>query len=156
MNILAYTDIEDYKNLKKNKNYTGHEIFSHIIPKRINADMLGVKIKNGQLLEGKINKDFLGAKKKSSIHQLIWDEYGADETQKFLDNAQRLMNNYNLQSGFTVGIGDIEVSDKLAGQMRDIFSTKDLKVSHKITEVENNPELMTEELLESLYLVKST
>lgn len=151
MNIISYTTIDDFKNFRKN-DYTGHELFSMIIPPKINLTKGEVKIENGQIKAGKLSKDLLGAGKQNSIHQLIWDEYGAEETVKFLNNNQRLINNYNLYTGFTIGIDDIAIKNDLEKQIFNIFNTKDLKVSHMITELENNPELMDSDLFEkSLY-----
>lgn len=148
MNIVSYTSIDDFKLFKKNKEYTGHELFSLIIPSKININRGGVEIQNGILKKGQLSKEFLGSKKKNALHQLIWDEYGVEETKDFMDNVNRLVNNFNLYNGFTVGIKDIDVPKNVEAQIQNLFQTKDMKVSHMITEVENNPELMTEDLYE--------
>lgn len=148
MNIVSYTSLDDFKLLKKNKEYTGHELFSLIIPSKINVSRGGVEIINGVLRKGQLSKEFLGSKKKNALHQLIWDEYGVEETKDFMDNVNRLVNNFNLYNGFTVGIKDIDVPKNVEAQIQNLFQTKDMKVSHMITEVENNPELMNEDLYE--------
>ena len=151
MNIISYTSVDNFKNLEK-KEYTGQELFSMIIPPKINLSKGEVKIVNGEIKAGKLSKDVLGAGKQNSIHQLIWDEYGAEETVKFLNNNQKLINNFNLYTGFSIGIDDIAIKKELEKQINCIFNTKDLKVEHMITELENNPELMSSELFEkSLY-----
>jgi DNA-directed RNA polymerase II subunit RPB1 len=106
MNIISYTGFEELKTFKKNKNYTGHELFSLIIPPAVNINSGGVVIKDSTLESGHLTKDLLGEKKNFAIHQIIWDSYGSSETKKFIDNAQRLINNFNLYNGFTVGYGD--------------------------------------------------
>lgn len=148
MNIISYTSIEDLSILKKGEEYTGHEIFSLIIPTAININKKEFKIKSGKLIEGKLDKTMLGSKKKNAIHQLIWDEYGADETKKFIDNTQRLINNYNLYNGFTVGYGDIDISEENKIQINNLFETKEMKVNYMITEIENNPDLMEKNVFE--------
>jgi DNA-directed RNA polymerase II subunit RPB1 len=147
MNIISYTSVDNFKNLEK-KEYTGQELFGMIIPPKINLSKGEVKIVNGEIKGGKLTKDVLGAGKQNSIHQLIWDEYGAEETVKFLNNNQRLINNFNLYTGFSIGIDDIAIKKELEKQIYGIFSTKDLKVAHMITELENNPELMDSDLFE--------
>lgn len=148
MNIVSYTSIDNFKIFKKDKQYTGHELFSLIIPSKININRDGVEIKNGIFKKGQLSKEFLGSKKKNALHQLIWDEYGVEETKDFMDNVNRLVNNFNLYNGFSVGIKDIDVPKNVEEQISNLFQTKELKVNHMITEVENNPELMTEDLYE--------
>jgi len=155
MNIMSYTSIDDFKIFKKNKEYTGHELFSMIIPPKINVTKIdkdkpekSLVIKNGVLEKGYIADDLLGAKKKNNLTQLIWDEYGVNPTQEFLDNTQRMINNFNLWNGFTVGVGDASISKDLEKQINRMFETKDLKVAHMITELENNPDLMDIDLFE--------
>lgn len=148
MNIMSYTSMESFKHLKKNKDYTGAELFSLILPQGINVVKGSFKIKNGQLLEGRLSKDMLGAKKKNNLIQLIWDGYGVEETKKFIDNTQRLINNFNLWHGFSVGIGDIIVPDDVHKQVEIKFQTKQLEVERLITEIENNPDIMPASIFE--------
>lgn len=148
MNIMSYTSIEDFTTFKKDKEYTGHELFSLIIPPAINLNRGNVKIKGGNLIEGRLSKDMLGSKKKNAIHQLIWDEYGAEETKKFIDDTQRLINNFNLYNGFTVGYGDVEIPASVNTEINKLFETKEQKVNHMITEIENNPDLMEKRVFE--------
>lgn len=148
MNIMSYTSYTDFKELKKNKDYNGHELFSMIIPPAINVSRAGVEIKAGKLEKGRLSKEVLGAKKKNAIHQMIWDEYGVDETKIFLDDTQRLVNNFNLYRGFSVGYGDAEVSEEVREQINKYFETKEQKIAHMITQMENNPDMMEKEVFE--------
>lgn len=148
MNIISYTAIDDFKYFKKDKEYTGQEIVSLIIPPKINLNRPNLEIDNGVIKRGTLSSEFLGQGKKNALHQMIWDEYDVEATKDFLDNAGRLFNNFNLFHGFTVGIGDIDVSLEMEKQIQNIFNTKDIKVCNMITELENNPELMEEDLYE--------
>jgi DNA-directed RNA polymerase beta' subunit len=148
MNIMSYTSIDDFEAFKKEKKYTGHELFSMILPPRINVQTAKLTIKNGELLEGHLSKDMLGSKKKNNLTQLIWDEHGAEGSKRFLDNTQRLINNFNLYNGFTINVGDMSISDEIDKQIQQLFETKDLKVNHMITEIENNPDIIDSELYE--------
>jgi len=159
MNIMSYTSIDDFSSFKKDKEYTGHEIFSLIIPPGINISKGPLQLKNGILESGRLNKDILGSKKKNAIHQLIWDEYGAEETKEFIDDTQRLINNYNLHRGFTVGYGDAIISNEIKDQITKLFKSKEQIVNHMITEIENNPDLMEKEtfefkLFQELYIIR--
>lgn len=152
MNIMSYTAIDDFSAFKKKGEFTGHELFSMIIPERINMSKYkggkpSIVIENGKMVEGRLNKDLLGPKKKNNIVQTIWDEYGVNETKTFLDNTQKLVNNFNLYNGFTIGIGDITPAPEIKQEIYKIFSNKDVKIEHMITEIENNP-IMSGELFE--------
>jgi DNA-directed RNA polymerase beta' subunit len=153
MNMLASTDIEDLGKFKKNRTYTGKEVYSNIIPKKINlhkqdGDRVIINVKNGEITQGNLDVHSIGVKKKNNLIQLVWDEYGVEETRKFIDNTTRLSNNFNLYHGFSVGIGDLDITTELYKKMYQIFETKKLEVRHEITEVENNPDMMDEELFE--------
>lgn len=151
MNIVSYTSLDDFSSFKKNIQYTGAEIFSMIIPKRINVSKgdgeKQVVIKNGVLEKGFITNDLLGAKRRDTLTQLIWDEYGIEQAKTFLNDTQRLINNFNLYNGFTVGVGDAAISKEVEHQISRLFETKELKIAHMVTELENNPDLMTNKLM---------
>lgn len=148
MNIMSYTSLEDFSHIKKDKDYTGSELFSLIVPPGINMQKGSLKIKNGKIIEGRLSKDALGAKKKNNLVQLIWDAYGVEETRKFLDNTQRLVNNFNLWNGFSVGMADTVVPPSVYDEIEKKFQSQELKIEHIITEMENNPNLMKKELYE--------
>lgn len=151
MNIMAYTSLEDFKTFKKDV-YTGHELFSLIIPKAINVSRkVGGEdfvIKDGQLSTGRLSKDVLGSKKKNAVHQLVWDEYGPEETKNFIDNTQRLLNNFILFDGMSVGFGDAVVPNSVTKEINKMFETKEQKVNKMITEIEQNPGLMEKDVFE--------
>lgn len=148
MNILTYTGFDKFDKIKKDKNYTGHELFSNIIPAGINISDGVIVIKDSVLQSGRLSKDTLGEKKNYAIHQMIWDSYGSDETKKFIDNSQRLIHNFNLYNGFTVGYGDAVLSDVVKKDIDKLFATKEQKVNNMIAEIENNPNLMEKEVFE--------
>ena len=152
MNIVSYTSIDDFSAFKKEGEYTGQELFSLIIPSNISTKNAGLDVENGEIKSGQVKKAHLGSKKANSLIHLIWDEYGYEATKTFLDNTQRLVNNFNLLQGFTVGIGDIEIPEQLQKDIYKMFENKKLEVDHLITEIENNPELMDADMFElSLY-----
>lgn len=153
MNMLSATKLDNYAVLEKNKQLLGKDVYSTIIPKKINmfkgdATKTVVSVKNGELVDGRIVDAAIGAKKKNNLIQLVLDEYGVNDAVTFLDNITRLVNNFNLYHGMTVGIGDLDVNYDLFKKMYQVFKTKKLEVMHEITEVENNPDMMDEKLFE--------
>ena len=154
MNLLSGLELDTLENIPKGKEFTGKEIFSYLIPKKINM-LKGdpsnprILVKNGILEVGLMGEDALGVKKKNSLVQLVWDEYGVEKTRIFLDNITKLATNFNMYHGMTVSIGDLHIDDKLYQEMTQMYATKKLEIQHEITEVENNPDMMSEALFEN-------
>ena len=153
MNFLSGLELDEFNNIPR-KEYTGKEVYSYLIPKKINllkGDPANPKIlvKNGILEAGLLGEDALGVKKKNSLVQLVWDEYGVSVTKKFLDNTTKLANCVNMYHGMTVGIGDLFISDSMYHEMTQLYASKKLEIQHEITELENNPEMMDEKLFET-------
>ena len=153
MNFLSGLELDKFDNIAR-KEFTGKEIFSYLIPKKINL-LKGnpsnpkILVKNGILEAGLLGDDALGVKKKNSLVQLVWDEYGVELTKKFLDNTTKLTNSFNMYHGMTIGIGDLYIPDQMYHQMTQLFDSKKLEIQHEITELENNPEMMNEILFET-------
>lgn len=154
MNLLANTTITDFidaeelKKIDKKKEYTGQEIFSMIIPNKISTKTSKFEVKNGNILKGQLTKKQMKSGVANSLIHLIWGEYGADHTKEFIDNSQRLINDFNLYNGFTVGIGDVYILDKVKNEINTLIETKKVKFNHLITEIENNPDLYDEATFE--------
>ena len=149
MNIMSYTTFDDFKRFEKNKDYKGSELFSMIIPPRVTMRIGDVEIKNGELIKGRVNNSVLGAKKKNNLLHYIWDEYGEDATKNFIDNCQRLANNFNLWNGFTVGVRDAQVPPVAKLDIEKYIENVMNKVDIDITNIENNPSYMNIENFES-------
>ncbi len=153
MNLLTSTALDDLSNIPKNKEYSGKEIYSYLIPKKINLlkgdpAKPSILVKNGIMEAGILGDDSLGVKKPNSLIQLVWDEYGVEKTKTFLDNTTKLANNYNLFHGMTVGIKDLHIANELHNKMQQVFDTKKLEIQHEISELENNPDMMDTTLFE--------
>lgn len=142
MNIISYTSFDDFNSFKK-KDVTGKELFSMIIPSSINMKKDDFKVENGNIVSGRLGKDVLGAQQTSSIIHLIWDDYGADATRNFIDNCQRLVNNFNLWNGFTVGPKDAQIDPAKKKEIETYIANVENKVDVEITNIENNPNYMT-------------
>ena len=125
--------------------WSGKQIFSLILPKQLNLIKIRedppknvdyklnsidnyVEIKRGELLQGIICKKTVGTSGGGIVHN-IWTEVGPMETMEFLGNCQKLINNYLLITGWTVGISDIicdadtrEKIDEALDNMKEGFS----------------------------------
>lgn len=153
MSVLMYTSADSYAKLDKDKEYTGDKVFSYIIPEGINSvkyndeGKITFEIKDGEILKGKLDKSSLSYKKNSIIHY-IWDKYGADKTRTFIDDTQRLILNYLMLAGQTVGFGDTLLSKDILDKIRNIISTKVLDIEYQITDMENDTNLLDPSIFE--------
>ena len=150
-NFLCNTSSKNKVKLKKNKNITGSELFSYIIPSKINSKKgKYFEIKNGSLLKGVLDKTQLSTKRNSIIHY-VWDKYGPDETRHFIDNSQRLILNYLMNRGMSIGFGDILTTDNMNEKIKNYVNTTHLSVKFQITEAENNKDNVdiNKEIIES-------
>lgn len=90
--------------------YTGKNLFSVLFPEdfyytRKKDGKTIVKIVNGILKFGVLNKDDTGSSV-GSIIQSLWKWHGKDITSNFLSDSSFLLNWYIFKVGFTVGIKD--------------------------------------------------
>ena len=146
MNIVMWIDDFDIRNLPMpcimhpKPLWSGKQIFSLILPEKLNltrfredtpndlVDKLNlidnfVQIKKGELLQGIICKKTVGASSGGIVHS-IWTEVSPQKTIEFLGNCQKIINNYLLLSGWTVGISDIicdpETSEEVAKTLEEM------------------------------------
>jgi DNA-directed RNA polymerase II subunit RPB1 len=153
-NLLCNTSSLSKSELKKGNTFNGKQVFSHIIPDGINSmkkkgkDII-FQIKNGELLEGVLDKSQLSTSKNSIIHY-VWDKYGPTPTQKFIDDTQRLILNYLLNKGLTVGLKDCIIPENIVKQLKEIIHTKIISSNHTLTQYENDYDKITPEVGEGL------
>lgn len=154
MNIMSYTTFDDFSKFEKNRDYSGIEMFSMVVPPKVTMKIGDVTIKDGEIVKdkdgkiGKIGGSVLGAKKKNNLLHYIWDEYGDDATINFIDNVQRLTNNFNLWNGFTVGVQDAKLPEVTKKEIQKYIEGIMNKVDVDITNIENNPGYMNMETFE--------
>lgn len=156
MNLLSSTEgALDYK-IEKNKDYHGRDMFSYILPDKVNISFKQdgnrpeIRIKNGIITNGQLANGSLGEDKDEGIVQIIWDQYGPVKTKTFIDNSTKLINNFNLFHGMSVGIGDLIIDTDNYNKLQLIFEQKKLEVEYEITKTENNPDLSQDTLLEEI------
>ena len=158
MNLLMYCDITNEKdsissnprfdinifNITK-KNISSHNLLSYIIPDMINYINNNVTIKNGNLLKGTIGDSLLNG----VIIYYIWDQYGPEVTKNFFDNMQRLISNWLLMNGFSVGLGDATINKSILEDISSFYHVKNMEINKLITEMENNPDTLDSETFEN-------
>ncbi len=153
-NFLCNTSSETKFEIDMNKIYTGHEIFSYIIPKGINIlqiknDKKTFEIVDGQLKVGKLDKSTLSKVKNSIIH-FIWDKYGPNKTRKFIDDSQRLVLSFLAHRGFTIGFGDTLSTDKVNDLVKQMTNNKINEYNVLLTQYENDIDQLDPSIVETI------
>ena len=156
-NILANTASKTKYKIEMDKEYTGQEIFSYIIPSGINnikkndKGEITFQIKDGNLLTGILDKSSLSTAKNSIIH-FIWDKYGPNETRCFIDDVQKLVLNFLLQRGMTISFKDIFLNKTFSEQIKQILDNVILENKYILTQYENDIDQISSDIIEnSLY-----
>ena len=157
MYMATYIENFDLSKIKK-KNITTYNLFSFIIPNKINYEKWGngkktVEIVNGELLCGTITGNILT----QDLIMLIWDRYGPKTTRIFINNAQRLAEMYLYRVGMTIGYSDTVPSPEIKKKAKQLIHEKILKSSAMLTEIENNPNMLDYDTFENyLFSMLST
>lgn len=150
MNILMATSVGLNGKIPKQKKLLGKFLYSQIIPKEINiirkkdnGDYL-MRIINGMMMDGIYSKSEVGA-----IIQKTWFQYGSKESTHFIDDLQRMILQWLMRYGFTVGIKDIIVPPRVHKCVKEIVEAKRKEILNIITEYQNDPYIMTAEAHET-------
>lgn len=129
--------------------WTGRQSMSTIIPKIIsvkspNKSYEGrdtpedrenlVVIENGELKQGILDKLIFQNRTKGLVHS-IFNECGPQETRVFFDNTQKLICDWLVQSGFSVGISDLIVDDNTVENLKKMIHDMKVKVYDMIRDI---------------------
>ena len=114
------------------KTVSGTEIFSEILPK-INFSNNSVKIKDGNVTRGKIDKTLFGEESGELIKELD-RVIGRNETIKTIRNAFNLGVSNLTNRGITISIEDLDINKKAIEESKDIIQ-KAKKKTEEIIEI---------------------
>jgi DNA-directed RNA polymerase beta' subunit len=145
MDTLMVTKNIDFGKIAKKESST-FNLMSHMIPD-INLSMGGVKVENGKYTSGKVTSKILN--NSNGFIGIIYDQYDGDITRDFIDNVQKVVLSWLYKKGFTVGIKDCIMTDKILTEIKDKTNKLMLEVKHLITEQENHPGLLDESIFEN-------
>tara|TARA_Y100000389_G_scaffold202280_1_gene247137 strand:+ start:744 stop:4703 length:3960 start_codon:yes stop_codon:yes gene_type:complete len=123
-----------YIESKCDKVYTTYNLFSLILPNDLNYIKKDVKIINGILEQGVINKSIIGSSH-NSLLQILVKEYGEDAALNFINNVQFLAYAYILHHGFTISIADcISTKSNKINNVIDKCFLEAKGIEHSITD----------------------
>ncbi|MEM5811209.1 MAG: DNA-directed RNA polymerase subunit A' [Candidatus Aenigmatarchaeota archaeon] len=109
--------------IPKKKEFSGKEIFSFFLPKDFSIEFKSktgekVVIENGCLKDGCIDKAAVGAETAILLHA-IYNKYGKDYFNEFLQNISLLSMNFLMFYGFSIGINDYNLPETAKKKIKD-------------------------------------
>jgi DNA-directed RNA polymerase II subunit RPB1 len=144
MKTLMNTLNIDITNVPKNISST-YELMSYLIP-NINLTTGKINVENGEYKSGKVNQGILN--NANGFLGTIYDQYGGEKTRDFIDNLQKVILSWLHKKGFSVGLKDCLVDNKILTDIKDKTNKLMSEIKHLITEQENHPGLLDESIFE--------
>lgn len=130
--------------------FTGKQAMSMVIPENVNltspnntyADDPNNKentviIQNGEIIQGVIDKNIYQQQSKGLVHT-IYNENGFQETTHLFDDTQRLICDFLVYYGFSIGISDLVVSEQTMKKIKEDVDNAKKQVYSKISDIHNN------------------
>nr|ABA64469.1 DNA-dependent RNA polymerase II largest subunit [Glaucocystis nostochinearum] len=158
MNILMHLDSFDGRLpipaiLKPRPLWTGKQLFTMFLPNvnlirfcsqhpdnevsDISPGDTKVIIEQGELLAGIVCKRTLGTSSGSLIH-VIWNEHGHDIARVFFSMTQKVINNWLINVGFSIGIGDTIADEATMETINQHIGTAKTRVQQLILDCQQN------------------
>ena len=132
------------------KRWSGRQLLSLILPP-LNLNMANssfddnipddklnfVKIKDGNIEQGRFDKKIISSGTKGLVHT-IFNDFGEKSCQRFLDNIQDIITKFLLITGFSVGISDLIADEETKKKMEKKIISKKKEVSDVIQHIHLN------------------
>ncbi|MBU2639270.1 MAG: hypothetical protein KKG75_01020 [Nanoarchaeota archaeon] len=152
--LLISIGIEDVSKLPNTKNVSGKDVFSVLLPNDFDfvsydpkctkcikgnkekcEDDLCIHIKNGKLLSGVIDKEYIG-EGGGHILRTLYTQYSPERAVKILGEISKLGIRYLLVKGFSTGLVDTDLSENVLKQINEIIEDAEKRVDSLIQEYE--------------------
>ena len=149
MNLLMNVKTIDVTKLQDKDSITNFDLLTQIMPpltiqyknKQFDSDKEDFKtsnnvisITNGRYNRGHIDKDVLGSNSRGLI-QRICNDFGNEQSTKFIDDLQNIVTEYMKISGYSVGIGDLISDTNTKDSINDVINNKKEEVKNLIDQV---------------------
>ncbi|MAF51361.1 MAG: DNA-directed RNA polymerase subunit A' [Nanoarchaeota archaeon] len=153
--LLLSIGVENVDSLPKTKMVTGKDAFSVLLPEDFDfisysqdcekcskggkdkcPDDLCVFIKNGELLSGVIDGDYIG-EGSGHILRTLYAQYGPSKAIGILGNISKIGIRYLLNTGFSTGLMDADLTEDVKGQIKNIIDDAEKKVKILIEDYDN-------------------
>jgi len=135
--------------------WSGKDIFSIFLPKELNFVAKAkvcqrcptckreecphdayVKIREGRLVSGVIDKNSIGAEMAETIFHRIVKDFGPDVGHDFLNSTCKLIMRFLGQKGFTYALDELEIGDRVKRQIDRSLSTSEKEIEGLISKFE--------------------
>ena len=126
--------------------WSGKSIITYILPDEINLEMDNkiasgkddkfnyVKILDGMLKQGALDKDLFTKTSKGLIHT-INNDFGSERAKDFIDDLQKIVTYYLMVEGFSVGISDMIVDNKVNNKINKAIRDKKVNIDEIMQEL---------------------
>ena len=131
-NQLAYNAGINFSASKKEIH--GTEIFSAVIPK-IDFSNKSIKIKNGKIISGKVDKNSFGSEEGELIKELD-KTVGEDKSLNIVKQVFRLGTNYLSERGLSVSLEDFNLKEKVINAGNEIIKKAEQKTEELLEAAE--------------------
>lgn len=110
--------------------WTGKQLLSTVIPPNVNLNFKkdeeeDISIVNGEIKQGVINKNIYQSMTNGLIHT-VYNENGPDECTDFFNNTQKLICDWLVYDGFSVGMSDLMIDPETTEKMKSM--AKEMKI----------------------------
>ena len=114
----------------------GHELLSTIVPKGVFTSTNGVTVLDGEIQPGsaQVTKKVYQEQSNGLVHA-IHNSLGRDATRRFFDDTQKLVCDFLVMDGFSVGISDLVVSVNARAGFREVFKRMRKQVDDMVKSV---------------------
>ena len=117
--------------------WEGRELLSSVINPLVNINTNKLVIENGVIKKGKVDKKTY-QDMTSGLVQHVYNELGAEECQALFDNTQRLICDWLVYNGFSVGISDLMINKSTDEKLRNVVKDCKIDVYNIIRDVHMN------------------
>ena len=109
--------------------WAGKSILSTVFAPTLNTQVGGAVIKNGQIAKqsSQLNKKTYQAMTTGIVHSTL-NDYGKDETRALFDNTQRIICDWLVYNGFSVGVSDLVLNTDTKDHISKALSKIDTDV----------------------------
>ncbi|MEN7982530.1 MAG: DNA-directed RNA polymerase subunit A' [Nanoarchaeota archaeon] len=114
------------------KNIHGLELISMVLPK-VNFSNDSIKIKDGKILEGQVDKTTFSKENGALIKELD-KSVGRIETFEAIKKVFDLANNYITQTGITISVNDLDIEERVVKMGEEIITKAQEKTNDTIKE----------------------
>jgi DNA-directed RNA polymerase beta' subunit len=125
--------------------WTGHQVISQLLPP-INIEMGNgmykddkkvenlVKIREGVIQQGILDKDIFSKPAKGIVH-VIFKDHGSKETVDFIDAMQNTVEQFLVYNGFSVGISDLIADEDTRKQMEEVIKKRKAAIENILLQI---------------------